>query len=256
MKTAYNIGKNLGKMKIKNHKEILLSIVVPCYNEAGNIPLIIERFQSIIPKDKNIEVLLVNNGSTDNSEYVFNEQLANAQDNVFRVVHVPMNQGYGYGILSGLNEAKGDVLSWTHADMQTDPKDVLLAFERYEQECKDNPQYDVFIKGKRKNRSVLDTCFTFGMQLIASFSLKTWLDDVNAQPKLFSRNFYEHYIKTNPPYDFSLDLYALYLAKRHSKIYEIPVYFKERLHGEAKGGGGAGRQSSNSSKEHLSIFLN
>lgn len=43
-----------------------LSIVVPCYNEADNIPLILERFNEVINNNE-VEVVLVNNGSTDNS---------------------------------------------------------------------------------------------------------------------------------------------------------------------------------------------
>ncbi|MEA2020027.1 MAG: glycosyltransferase, partial [Campylobacterota bacterium] len=49
-----------------------LSIVVPCYNEERNIPLILEKFQSVINRD-DVEVLLVNNGSTDNSQTIFDE---------------------------------------------------------------------------------------------------------------------------------------------------------------------------------------
>ena len=46
-----------------------LSIIVPCYNEAENIPLILKKFAGII-KRNDIEVLLVNNGSKDNSQEV------------------------------------------------------------------------------------------------------------------------------------------------------------------------------------------
>ena len=41
-----------------------LSIIVPCYNEEKNIPLILEKFNNVI-KNEEIEVILVNNGSTD-----------------------------------------------------------------------------------------------------------------------------------------------------------------------------------------------
>ena len=49
-----------------------LSIVVPCYNEEKNIPLILDKFNQVIHRD-DVEVLLVNNGSTDNSKDVMNE---------------------------------------------------------------------------------------------------------------------------------------------------------------------------------------
>jgi len=40
-------------------------------------------------------------------------------------VRVPVNQGYGLGILSGLRAATGEIIGWTHADLQTDVMDVL-----------------------------------------------------------------------------------------------------------------------------------
>ncbi|MDD6237249.1 MAG: glycosyltransferase family 2 protein, partial [Clostridiales bacterium] len=103
-----------------------ISIVVPCYNEAENIPLILERFGEVIKTDE-VEVILVNNGSTDNSAAVLEELL---QKYPFaKTVLVPVNQGYGYGILQGLDSAQGEYIGWTHADMQTDPADVLKALE-------------------------------------------------------------------------------------------------------------------------------
>jgi hypothetical protein len=75
------------------------------------------------------------------------------------------------------------------------------------------------------------------MQVFASIVLKQWLSDINAQPKVFSREFYVKHIELNAPYDFSLDLYLMYQAKVHGKITTIPVYFNKRMHGEAKGGG-------------------
>lgn len=213
-----------------------LSIVVPCYNEAGNIPLIFARFREVLGNRQDVEILLVNNGSKDNSAQVFADELAKAQDSRIRVVDVKVNTGYGSGILSGLKESSGTVLSWTHADMQTDPKDVLLAWEAYENATKSAGR-EVFVKGKRRNRAAAEQFFTWGMQVVASMALGTALDDVNAQPKLFSRAFYEQYLSKGAPNDFSLDLYALYWAHKQCRIVEIPVFFNKRMHGEAKGGG-------------------
>lgn len=211
----------------------LLSVVIPCYNEEKNIPLIVNRLKELIENRADIEILLVNNGSTDNSKSVL-ETITNGLDKI-NIVDVPVNKGYGFGILEGLKDAKGDVLSWTHADMQTDPKDVFKAYDLY-LESKDRENKEVFIKGKRKNRNKFDQFFTWGMQVLASIQLKEPLNDINAQPKLFSREFYNS-IKEDAPYDFSLDLYFLYHAKKRCRIYEVPVVFADRIHGEAKGGG-------------------
>lgn len=213
---------------------IELSIIIPCYNEEGNIPLIITRLQEIIAMETNIEVILVDNGSTDNSKEVFRQELSKVNQEVFKLNVVPKNLGYGFGILSGLEAASGKVLAWTHADMQTDPADVLKALKVYNQY---NDPY-TFVKGKRKNRNWLEVVFTFGMQVIANIALKVKLDDINAQPKLFSREFFARFIQSKAPHDFSLDLYALCMAKKHcNSILEIPVMFNKRIHGEAKGGG-------------------
>ncbi|MDG1436740.1 MAG: hypothetical protein P8P83_03015 [Rickettsiaceae bacterium] len=126
------------------------------------------------------------------------------------------------------------MLAWTHADMQTDPADVIKALDLYN----DSKDDLLIIKGRRKNRKLVESFFTFGMQIVVFLLLKTYLNDINAQLKLFSRKFYEKYIQNKAPKDFSLDLYLLYQAKINKyKILEIPVYFKDRIHGEAKGGG-------------------
>lgn len=225
------ISEARGAVKLK------LSLIIPCYNEAGNIPLIIERLQSAVGGSKyknDIEVILVDNGSTDNSFQVMSDEISRSGLTCFKIVKVSENQGYGYGILFGLNSAAGDVLAWTHADMQTDPKDVFTAYELYM-----NTKGSFIVKGKRKNRKLLDAFFTWGMQLYVKHVLNVRIDDINAQPKMFSRHFYLNYIKDSAPYDFSLDLYLLYQAvKNDHEIKTIPVYFKKRLYGEAKGGGG------------------
>jgi glycosyltransferase involved in cell wall biosynthesis len=207
-----------------------LSVVVPCYNEEQNISYIVEAFTAITAAHPYLEVILVNNGSTDNSQAVFERHIV--PGGPIGVAHVPVNKGYGYGILAGLALAKAPVLAWTHADLQTDPADVIKAFELYRQH--NNPQ--MLVKGRRTKRRFTEAFFTAGMQFITNAALHTRLSDINAQPKLFSRSFYER-IVTNAPHDFSLDLYFLYWAKRNGRIASFPVVFKPRLHGEAKGGG-------------------
>jgi hypothetical protein len=103
-----------------------LSIAVPCYNESKNIPLILGKFSSVIKRD-DVEVILVNNGSTDNSQEI--PDMLIPKYSFARVVIVKENQGYGFGITSGLKEAKGEFTGYTHADMQTYPADPIKALE-------------------------------------------------------------------------------------------------------------------------------
>lgn len=203
-----------------------LSIVVPCYNESKNIPLILRRFSEVI-SDKNIEVILVNNGSTDDSDDVINELLP--QFEFARTVFVPINQGYGYGILQGLKQAEGDYIGWTHADMQTDPADVIKAYDI----IMSNGEKKVYVKGNRKGRPLFDQIFTKGMGMFETLYFRSNMSDINAQPNIFPRNFFETW--QNPPYDFALDLYAFYTAKQKKlSVIRFPVQFPKRIHGESK----------------------
>ena len=210
----------------------MLSIVVPCYNEADNINLLMDRFAQVAKTSTPVEVIFVNNGSTDNSSKVFETELQKYSNLAFHIVTIKKNQGYGHGILQGLHRAKGEILAWTHADMQTDPLDVLTGFNLFVQ----HSHPTLLVKGKRKKRPLIDTLFTKGMEVFASTLLQTHLKDINAQPKIFSKHFFDR-IKTDAPLDFSLDLYFLYHAAKHGQVLDFPVYFNQRLHGEAKGGG-------------------
>lgn len=207
---------------------MFFSIVIPCYNEAENIPLLLNRFKAVIRSRRDIEVILVNNGSNDNTEEVIDRLLPKYP--FVKCVTVEVNKGYGYGILCGLRAAKGDFLGWTHADMQTDPGDVLKAVRIIQKH-----EYDktLYVKGTRKGRSVFDTFFTDGMSIFETLYLKQDLCDINAQPNMFSREFFEKW--QEPPNDFSLDLYSLYLArKENNRVIRFPVIFPERIHGNSK----------------------
>lgn len=201
-----------------------LSIVVPCYDEAENIPLLLKRFQTAIHRD-DIEVILVDNGSRDNTQDVLAELLPKYF--FAKSIHVKVNRGYGDGIIQGLRACQGKFIGWTHADLQTDPADLLKALHMIEKYHEDEK---LFVKGTRIGRALPDQFFTTGMSIFETIYLKEKLYDVNAQPNVFSRKFFSTW--KNPPKDFALDLYALYMAqKQNLKIRRFAVAFPKRIHG-------------------------
>ncbi len=213
---------------------MMLSLILPCYNEQDNLPDLFKRLDAVAAANEQLEIILVNNGSTDHSARVLNEELGRRNQAVFKVVTVEKNIGYGYGILTGLRAANGNILSITHADRQTDPMDVLKALSIYSEHNNE----DLLVKGFRKNRKISEAVFSYGMGLLATLALGTRLTEINAQPKLFSKSFFDK-VEKDAPLDFSLDLYLLFKAKRTGRIIDFPVTFEKRVAGEAKGGSGS-----------------
>ncbi|MBN2585377.1 glycosyltransferase [Patescibacteria group bacterium] len=202
-----------------------LSIIIPCYNEAKNIPLILERFQEVIDRD-DIEVILVDNNSSDDSKQVLAELLP--KYTFARSIFEP-TPGYGQAIVAGLRVAQGEYIGWTHADMQTDPKDPIRALDIIEK--LGNPS-NIYLKGRRLARPLIDIVFTFGMSVFETIYMGRVLFDINAQPNIFHRNFFANW--QNPPGDFALDLYALYLAKQmRFRVIRFNVRFPKRIHGRS-----------------------
>ena len=218
-------------------KPLGLSLIIPCYNEKKNINPLLKSLKEL---SKSVyfpfEVILVDGNSDDGTSELLKEEFLSLDPKNFSLILLQSRNGYGFDILQGLKKAKHQILAWTHADLQTDVKDVEKAYDKLISSKRNR----VIIKGNRKKRNIVDLILTFGMQIIAFFYLKTYLKDINAQPKVFRREFYENFLKKNAPNDFSLDLFTLYIAKKNKYLIKsIPVFFKNRIHGKAKGGGGS-----------------
>ena len=220
-----------------DQRKIGLSVVIPCFNEAENILLLLKEIKKVFLSSKyNIEVIIVDGCSSDDTNLILKEEFRNLDKNIFSLILMESQNGYGNDILEGLKKARYEYLCWTHADLQTDPNDVIRGLEIIISNIGD----EQFIKGKRKSRPFFDLLLTYGMQLIVFFLLKVRLNDINAQPKIFHRSFYDKFLKDRSPKDFSLDLFALYEAKTNNyEIISFPVHFKKREFGVAKGGGGS-----------------
>ena len=122
-------------------------------------------------------------------------------------------------------EAKGEILAWTHADLQTDPTDVHKGLALFNQHGD-----DIFVKGHRVGRPLADQAFTVCMSTFETVLLGARLWDINAQPTMFSRRFHQTWREA--PHDFSLDLYTYYSARRAGlPVYRFDVRFPERMHG-------------------------
>ena len=97
-----------------------ISVVVPAYNEAVNMPFLIEEFDKFIKKNKNYEVIVVDDGSEDGTSDILRKN----KRAYLRSVRHQRNMGKTQAIMSGANMAKGRVIVVFDADLQYDPLDI------------------------------------------------------------------------------------------------------------------------------------
>lgn len=94
------------------------SIIIPCYNEKNAIRETIEHIGSVIQESniKDVEIIAVNDGSTDGSEQVLNALANENQAAPLFVVHHKRNQGYGAALKTGIRRSQSDYICITDAD--------------------------------------------------------------------------------------------------------------------------------------------
>ena len=94
---------------------IKLTLVVPCFNEEKSIPKLI---MSISKLNSNIDFLIVENGSTDDSKIYLKKVENNLNSNI-KILYLDKNDGYGNGVYKGLSSiTNSDFVGWIHGDLQ------------------------------------------------------------------------------------------------------------------------------------------
>jgi len=104
----------------------MLSIVIPIYNEAQALPKFLTALIKAVENDfpsfsELVEIICVDNGSTDRSAEIIKASQAN-------YIYEP-KRGYGHAIKAGLRYANGDYICLIDADMTYDPKDIKRLYE-------------------------------------------------------------------------------------------------------------------------------
>ncbi|MEK6924681.1 MAG: glycosyltransferase family 2 protein [Nanoarchaeota archaeon] len=116
------------------------SVIVPIYEEEGNIKELDKEIREVMDKLGNYEIIYINDGSKDNSLKELKK--------LSKTVIVNLNRNYGQSIAldAGFKQAQGDIIISLDGDLQNDPKDIPKLLEKLE---KDN--LDV-VAGWRKHR--------------------------------------------------------------------------------------------------------
>ena len=102
-----------------------ISIVIPAYNEALNLPDTINAFYNeLISNHIQHEILIVNDNSKDNTEEIIDE-LKKSIPTLNSIYNPPPNNGFGYAIRKGLENFNGDCVALVMADLSDSPKDLV-----------------------------------------------------------------------------------------------------------------------------------
>lgn len=106
-----------------------LSVIIPIYNEEGNIPALFERLNSVVSKmEVEKEFLFVNDGSSDNSIALI-KALA-AKNTFVKYIDFSRNFGHQVAVSAGLDKASGDAIVIIDADLQDPPELIIEMFNK------------------------------------------------------------------------------------------------------------------------------
>lgn len=113
---------------------IEISVVVPVYNEEGNLPVLIPKLVEVLTSlGLSYEMIFVDDGSSDGSRKILREMAS--QYPRLRVIGLKENRGLSTALLAGMREARGEKIVTLDSDLQNDPEDIpkLLAYlDRYD----------------------------------------------------------------------------------------------------------------------------
>jgi len=111
--------------------EYLLTIIVPLYNEAGNVARLAKELSGYLTQTAyKAKVLFVNDGSTDNSALLVEQLCADHQ--AFSFIHLKKNGGLSTALKAGIDQVRTKYTGYLDADLQTSPYDFDLLMEHAE----------------------------------------------------------------------------------------------------------------------------
>ena len=214
---------------MKNHS-LLISILVSVYNEEKTILDVLKRLSDIKKFGHSIEVIVINDGSSDNSEKIINEN----KHLIDKLISNETNRGKGYSIKKGLESSNGKYIIFQDADLEYDPNDFLKFFKLIE---KFNPD---LIIGSRLNYSDYTRSYNilnkFGNKLITflfNIIYNTTFTDIYSCYACFKKDL----LNINSLKTVGFEQHAEILCKvvkKGKKFYEIPINYNGRNHEEGK----------------------
>ncbi|MBM2820991.1 MAG: hypothetical protein HW405_751 [Candidatus Berkelbacteria bacterium] len=200
-----------------------LSLIIPLFNEAENLPLLHSEIKMLYGQFSSCEVIYIDDGSTDNG-LVTLKNLRNEDANI-KIISFRRNYGQTAAIGAGVKSASGDVIVALDADLQNDPADIPKLL------IKINEGYDV-VSGWRKNRrdKYLRVFFSKMANRIIAWATKVRINDYGCTLKAYRSEI----IKKIDFYGEVHRFIPAYTSWYGAKITEVVVNHRPRVHGQSK----------------------
>ncbi len=214
--------------QLKRTSQSSCSVIIPCFNEEGNIAECIKRTPHM---GSFTEVVVVNDGSRDRTVEVV-KALMPSNSNITLITY-EKNQGKGNAVLKGMKAAKGDIVMILDADMTVPPEELTDFFEALESKTADFASGTRFLYPMEKEAMRLanyfgNIVFSKLVEVIVGSECSDTLCGTKAMRKV---DFADFKLEDAAWGDFDLIFHA---ARRKLKCVEVPVHYKNRVAGESK----------------------
>jgi glycosyltransferase involved in cell wall biosynthesis len=202
-------------------------VFLPAHNEEASIAEVIHRIPRHFHPQVKVEVLVIDDGSTDNTVAVAKQAGADY------IVSKPRNEGLGAAVRTGLNESfkrGADIGVMIDADNEYPPEqipDLLAPIFRGEAEYTMGSRFKGTIKGMKLHRRLGNYVFT----LIQSLLLRTWIYDGQSGMRAFNRQALEH-AEIIHNYNYA-QVITLNLMRKGFRMREIPIQYQVRSKGQS-----------------------
>ena len=201
-----------------------ISVVVPVYNEEGNLPELIQRLSAVMDGlGRPYELIFVDDGSRDRSLEIL-EAAARERPGRMRVLELARNFGQHQAILAAFENVTGDVVVTLDADLQNPPEEIPKLLAKFDE------GYDV-VGGVRQNRqdSFLRKAASRLVNRATTLITRMRLTDFGCMLRAYSREVVEEINRCDEASTF-IPALGQSFARRPT---EVPVAHAARRHGES-----------------------
>jgi len=204
-----------------------LTVIIPVYNEIGNIEEILKRVKAT---KKASEIIVVDDGSQDGTRDILSA--LDGKQKVRVILH-EKNQGKGAAVRTGLDAARGEILLIQDADLEYDPRDYPTLLKPLEEGIADVVYGSRFLGGPRRVAMFWHMVANKMLTFLTNILYNTILSDMETGYKVFRRKVVEGMRLRSKRFDFEPEFTAKVL-KRNYRIYEVSISFNPRDYSQGK----------------------